>query len=323
MSVSPSNTIYSSPASYTRLSTEMSIDSSTVSHQQHVTSIYKVQATPTGTTPMCCGSSRIDDTIMLQAHRQSSHDLSKTITDSLLRNASVTQSVDPTRRQSARELFTTLQTDSLRTEKETYSTSKEQTHGQHILGPSTTLQMDALRTGKGPYSTSLEIAHGQITGDPSTTLQMDSLRTVKETYSANIDQRHGQNTLEPSYTLQMDSLKTLKGTYSACIDKTREQKTRSLSKSPQTDSLIIRTVKGTTNYGVSTVQGSFIAVEQSLKSSKFQKQSQESSFQVQPSFSSLSPTISPSLTGKQILKLEGLGFLVVCVQFTLGHQGFH
>lgn len=284
----------------------MSIDSSTVSHQQHVTSIYKVQATPTGATPMCCGSSRFDDTIMLQAHRQSSHDLSKTtITDSMMRNAkgaaytanSLSVFVDPTRRQSDRELFTTLQTDSLRTGKVTYSASIEQTHGQRIPGPSTT-QMDALRTGKGPYSTSLEIAHGQITGDPSTTLQVDSLRTVKGTYSAYIDQRHGQNTLEPSSTLQMDSLETLKGTYSAYIDKTREQKTRSLSKSTQTDSLIIRTVKGTTNYGVSTVQGSFIAVEQSEKSSKFQEQSQESSFQVQPSFSSLSPIISPSLTGK-------------------------
>ena len=218
MDVSPSNTIYSSPASYTRLSTEMPIDSSTESHQQHVTSIYKVQATPTGATPMCCRSSRFDDTIMLQAPGQSSHDLSKTITDSLMRTAkgaaytANTVSRGPTPRRSVRELFTTLQTDSLRTGKETYNTCTEQTHGQNIPNPSTTLQMDAPRTGRGPYSTSLEIAHGQNSRKQSTTLQMDSLRTVKGTYSAYIDQTHEQNTLEPSSTLQIDSLRTVEGT---------------------------------------------------------------------------------------------------------------
>ena len=335
MGVSPSNNIYPSPASYTRLSTQMSIDSYTEPHQQHVTSIYKVQVTPTGATPMCCGSTRSDDTVMFQAHRQSSRNSSKTITDSLMRTAKGAAytfnsvSSDPTRGRSARELSATLQMDSLRTVKGSYSKSIEHTHGQNIPYPSTTLQMDSLRTGKETYSTSLEITHGQNTPDRSTTVQMDSLRTVKETYgtsteiaqgqnvrdpsatlqmdslrtvkgtySAYVDQTHGQNTLDPSSTLQIDSLRTVKGTYGAYIDQTREQSTRSLSKSPRMDSLIIRTAKGSTEYGVSTVQGSFVAVEQSEKASNFQGQSQVSSFQVQPSFSSLSPTISPSHTGK-------------------------
>ena len=306
MGVSPSNKIYLSPASYTRLSTQMLIDRSTESLQQHVISIYKVQATPTGGTSVCCGSSRSDDTVMFHALRQSSHDFSKTVTDSLMRTvkgaAYTANSVsrDPTRGRSARELSaTTLKTDSLRTVKgPAYSISMEQTHGRNIPDPSATLQMDARRTGKGPYSTSLEMKHGQNTRDPSTTLQMDSLRTVKETYSAYIDQTHGQNTLEPSSTLQIDSLKRAKGTNSAYIEQTSKQSTRSLSKSPHADSLMIRTVKGTTDYGVSTVQGSFVAVEQPQKSSNFQEQSRVSAFQVQPSFSSLSPSVSPSHAGK-------------------------
>lgn len=305
MGVSPSNKIFSSPASHTRLSTQMSIDSSSESLQQHVTSIYKVQVTPTGATPMCCGSTMSDDTVMFQVHGQSSHDFSKTITDSLMRTAkgaaytANSASRDPTRGRSARTLSaTTLETDSPRTRKETYSASIEQTRGQNISSPSSNLQMVVLRTGNGPYSTSLEMAHGQNTLDPSTTLQMDSLGKVKGTYSAHIDQTHGQNTLEPSPTLQIDSLRTAKGTNIANIDQTSKQSTRSLSRSPHTDSLMIRTAKGTTDYGVPTVQGSFVALEGSEKSSNFHDQSQVSSSQVQPSFSSLSPTISPSHTGK-------------------------
>lgn len=305
MGVSPSNKIFSSPASYTRLSTQLFIDSSSESLQQRATSIFKVQVTPTGASPMCCGSTMSDDTVMFQVHGQRSHDFSKTITDSLMRTAkgaaytANSVSRDATRGRSARPLSaTTLETDSPRTRKETYSTSIEQTRGQNIPSPSSNLQMVVLRTGNGPYSTSLEMEHGQNILDPSTTLQMDSLGKVKGTNSAHIDQTHGQNTLEPSPTLQIDSLRTATGTNSAYIDQTSKQSTRSLSRSPHTDSLMIRTVKGGTDYGVSTVQDGFIALEQSEKSSNFHDQSQVSSFQVQPSFSSLSPTISPSHTGK-------------------------
>ena len=247
MNVSPSNKIYSSPASYRRLSTQMTIDSSTESQQQHVTSIY----------------------------RQSSHDLSKTVTYSLMTTTKATTYTATTRGRSTREFS---QTDSLGTMK------------------GTTLQMDSLGTvKKGTYVTSIDNRHGQNTVDPLSTLPMDFLGTVK---GISIDNRHGQNTVDPLSTLQMDSLGAVKGTYKAYIDQTREQSTCSLplSKSPQTDSL--RTVKGTTDYGVSRVQGSFIAVEQSEKASNFQA----SSFQVQPSFSSLSPTISPSHTGKKMSK---------------------
>ena len=251
----------------------MTIGSSTESHQQHVPSIYKVQVTPTGATSTCCGLTKSDDTVMFQAGRQSSHDLSKTITDSLMTTAKEaaytanSASGDPTGGRNARELSTIVQTDSL-------------------------------RPVMGPYSTSIEHIYGQSIPDPSTTLQMDPLRTVKGTYSTSIAITHGQKTRDPSATPQMDSLRTVKGPYSAYTDQARENSTGSLSKSPQTDSLMIRTVKGTTDYGVSAVQGSFVAVKQSERASIFQGQSQRSSFQVQPSFSSLASTISPSHTGK-------------------------
>lgn len=251
MGVNPSNDIYSSPASYTRLSSQMTIDSSTESHQQHVTSIYNVQASPTVATPVCCASTsklRSDDTVMFQTHGQSSYDSSKTTTDSLMRTAKGTTytansaSRDQTRGLSTRDLSRTLQTDSLRPVKGTYGASIDETYGQ---------------------------THGLSIRHLSKFPQTDSLRTVKPTYSAYTDQTHEQ---------------------------THEQSTRSLSKFPQTDSH--RTVKGTAGYGVSMVQGSFVGVDQSEKASNFQGQSRVSSFQVRPSFSSLSLAISPSHTGK-------------------------
>lgn len=310
----------------------MTIDSSTESHQQHVTSIFKV----TPTTPVCCVSTTWDDAVISQTHRQSYFDSLKTMKDSLMTTAKATMytansvSSDPTRgrsirvpemdslgtvkkgayrssidsrhRQNTRDLSSTLEMDSLKTVKGTYSTSSmDNTHGQNTRDPSTTLQMDSLETvKKGTYSPSIDSTYGQNTRDPSSTLQIDSLPTVKGTYSTYVDQTHGKNTRDPSLTLLIDSLRTVKGVpftvHSAYIDQTREQSTRSLSKSSQTDSL--RTVKGPPDYSASKVQGSFVAVKESEKINNFQGQSHVSCFQVQPSFSSLSPITSPSNTGK-------------------------
>jgi len=196
---------------------------------------------------------------------------------------------------------TTLQMDSLGTlKKGTYSSPIDNRHEQNTRDPSSTLEMDSLKTVKGTYSTSMVITHEQNTRNQSSTPLpiIYSLTTVKGTYSAYADQTHG--TRDPSSTLLSDSLRTVKGVpftvHSAYIDQTREQSTHSLSKSSQTDSL--RTVKGPTDYGASKVQGSSVAVEGSEKASNFQGQSHVSSFQVQPSFSSLSPITSPSHTGK-------------------------
>jgi len=225
---------------------------------------------------------------------------------------------DPTRGRSIREFpqmdsletvkGTTLQMDSLGTlKKGTYSSSIDNTHEQNTHDLSSTLEIDSLKTVKGTYSPSIDSTYGQNTRDPSSTLQIDSLPTVKGTISAYVDQTHGKSTRDPSLTLLIDSLGTVKGVpftvHSAYIHQTREQSTRSLSKSSQTDSL--RTVKGPTDSGASKVQGSFVAVEESEKASNFQGQSHVSSFQVQPSFSSLSRITSPSQTGKsQIQKTE-------------------
>ena len=259
----------------------MTIDSSTESHQQRVTSIYKV----TPTTPVCCASTRWDAAVISQTHRQSYFDSLKTMKDSLMTTAKTTLytvnsvSSDPTRGRSIREF---PEMDSLDTVK------------------GTTLRMDSLGTvKKGTYRSSIDNTHGQNTRDPSSTLEMHSLQTVKGTYSTSMVNTH-ENTRDPSSTLLIDSLRTVKGVpftvHSAYIDQTREQSTRSLSKSSQTDSL--RTVKGPTDYGASKVQGSIVAVEESEKANNFQGRSHVSSFQVKPSFSSLSPIISPSHTGK-------------------------
>lgn len=287
----------------------MTIDSSTESHQQHVTSIYKV----TPTTPVCCVSTRWDDAVISQTHRQSYLDSLKTMKDSLMTTAKATMytansvSSDPTRGRSIREFLqmdsletvkgTTLQMDSLGTlKKGTYSSSIDNRH--------------SLKTVKGTYSLSIDSTYGQNTRDPSSTLQIDSLPTVKGTYSAYVDQTHGKSIRDPSSTLLSDSLRTVKGVpftvHSAYIDQTREQSTRSLSKCSQTD--FLRTVKGPTDSGASKVQGSFVAVEGSEKGSNFQGQSHVSSFQVQPSFSSLSPITSPSQTGKSQIQRTGISW---------------
>ena len=260
----------------------MTIDSSTESHQQHVTSIYKV----TPTTPVCCASTRWDAAVISQTHRQSYFDSLKTMKDSLMTTAKTTLytvnsvSSDPTRGRSIREF---PEMDSLDTVK------------------GTTLRMDSLGTvKKGTYRSSIDNRNGQNTRDPSSTLEMHSLQTMKATYSTSMVNTHEENTRDPSWTLLIDSLRTVKGVpftvHSAYIDQTREQSTRSLSKSSQTDSL--RTVNETTDYGASKVQSSIVAVEESEKANNFQGQSHVSSFQVKPSFSSLSPIISPSHTGK-------------------------
>ena len=259
----------------------MTIDSSTESHQQHVTSIYKV----TPTTPVWCASTRWDAAVISQTHRQSYFDSLKTMKDYLMTTAKTTLynansvSSDPTRARSIREF---PEMDSLETVK------------------GTTLRMDSLGTvKKGTYRSSIDNRHGQNTRDPSSTLEMHSLQTVKATYSTSMVNTH-ENTRDPSSTMLIDSLRTVKGVpftvHSAYIDQTREQSTRSLSKSSEMDSL--RTVKETTGYGASKVQGSIVAVEESEKANNFQGQSHVSSFQVKPSFSSLSPIISPSHTGK-------------------------
>lgn len=283
MVLNPSNEINSLPTSYTTFVPQMTIHSFTESQQQHVSSIYDVQAAATRATPACCGSSRMfasRDSVMHQSHGQSAHDSS-----------------------------TTLQTDSLRSVKETYAVFIDPTHGQ-TRGQSThvsikTLQVHSRRTlqDTSAYSASIDRTHGQTHGqsihNPLKTLQTDSFRAVKGTYSPFIVHTHGlthgQSIYDPLKTPQTDSLRAVKGTYSTTLDHTNGHSTHDTPKTPPTDSL--RTAKGTTAFSAPMNHGSLVVIDNSEMASSSQEQAGLSTIQVRPSLSSLSPTLSPSSSG--------------------------
>ncbi|KAL9955531.1 hypothetical protein ACROYT_G036867 [Oculina patagonica] len=173
-----------------------------------------------------------------------------------------------------------------------------QTHGQSTHDSSKTLQTDSLATVKETYRAFIDPTLGQTSGqslyDSFKTLQVHSPRTSQPTssYSVSIDHTHGQSIHDSLKTLQTDSLRAVKGTYSASTDHTNGQSTHDTLKTIPTDSL--KTAKGATTFSAPMNLGSLVVIDKSERASSSEEQLGSSTFQVRPSLSSLSPTLSPS-----------------------------
>ena len=181
--------------------------------------------------------------------------------------------IHQTRRQSSEDSFKPLRTESLGTAKvfSTYDAFTDQTYGQSSYSLFQTRQTDSLRTTNRAYSTSIDHTRGAT---------------------------NGKSTSNSSMSPKRDSLGTIKVTVSASMHPTRGQSTDNLPKTPQTDSA--RTSKVVSTYSAFVDHGSLVVIDTSEMESSlssFQNQVRLSTFQVRPSLSSLSTTLTPSVSG--------------------------